>query len=237
MSSVHIATSGDMAALLKQAILLYCSENQEAVYATIHNVNIDGKTPVLLAGRAMTLPDLATFAAAAARRTAYHGFIDERLIYAGPNTIAWWTPPQRRHVWFGAGSDLGEVSGPANHPGLVFVATGERWYVFALRDMFRPTPESRVYVAPYFNVWDSGQICTGNVDLPDRPGPASIVAYENAFFRSNFTHPNQPRVVKRRGGAKQLWRDLLAGAEFPIRCLIPRNETLADAIARVTKGE
>lgn len=240
MSSVHIGTTGDTELALRNAVLLYRSRDSGAVYATLHDVDCEGRSaPQILAGRPMTLPELATFASAAAGRTAYHGFISERVLYVGPNTVAWWVPASRRRVWFRSDAPLGTASGDTDHPGLVFVAHADHWYVFAVRGTDRPTATTPLYRAPYFNVWATGGICTGNVDLPGQPGPAAIAAYESAFFRSHFTHSNYhgTPAVKRRGGITQLWRDLLDGVDFPPNCLIARKETLAAAITRITKGE
>lgn len=238
MSRVAIAETGDATLTLRNAVLLYRTGNTSHVYATLHDIAEDGHgRPSLLAGRPMTLPELATFAHAAAARTAYQGFLDGRVLYVAPNTLAWWCPPARRHVWFRADKPLGETAGETEQPALIFVAHAAAWFVFAVKGAERPTATTPLYHAPYFNVWKTGGICTGNVDIPEQPGPAAIAAYEGAFFRSHFTHPNHDRVVRRRGGAMQLWRDLLDGAAFPESCLIARKETLAEAIARIAQGD
>lgn len=241
MSSVHIAQGGDIELRLRHAVLLYRSQSNSAVYATLHDVSSEAKgPPQLLAGRPMTLAELASFANAAAARTAYQGFVDSHLLYVAANTIAWWVPPARRQVWFRSEAPIGEASAKTDHPGLVFVANADEWHVFAVRGCERPNPGSPLYRAPYFNVWESGQVCTGNVAIPEQPGPEAIAAYNDAFFRSHFTHSNYrgKPAVRRKGGLTQLWVDLLAGADFPSTCLVTRKETLAEAITRIiAKGE
>ena len=75
MSRVAIAETGDATLTLRNAVLLYRTGNTSHVYATLHDIAEDGHgRPSLLAGRPMTLPELATFAHAAAARTAYQGF-------------------------------------------------------------------------------------------------------------------------------------------------------------------
>ena len=56
---------------------------------------------------------------------------------------------------------------------------------------------------------------------------------------SRFTHPNQARICKHKGGAHALWAELLdhpETAEFPTNVLLPQKETLEQAIKRITSG-
>src|SRR5258706_5478467 len=98
--------------------------------------------------------------------------------------MAWWRAPCKRTVWFeaedGADEGIGTRHGPASHPALVFAAAGGKWYVFAVKDKGRPGPDTPLYRAPYFNVWKTGEICTGNVRLPAAKRAAAIEAYERA---------------------------------------------------------
>lgn len=237
MSDVHISTLTDTQLQLDSAVLLYRSSNNNAVYATVHDVIETAGQRQIGAGRPLTVAEVADFAQAASARTAYQGFIDPRLLYVGPSAMAWWCPPRRRRVWFAADGKIGHASAETAHPGLVFVVHGRNWYVVAVRHDMRPSPSSGAYYAPYFNVWESGQICTGNVDLPDRPGPDAIKVYEDAFFRSRFTHSNYhgKSAVRRKGGLTQLWVDLLAGADFPETCLVSRKKTISDFINEIIK--
>jgi hypothetical protein len=68
------------------------------------------------------------------------------------------------------------------------------------------------------------------VSTPERIDMDSIKPFEDAFFRSRFTHPNNKQLIHRRGGAERLWLDLLDGAEFPLDRLIDAKKTLAEAI-------
>lgn len=234
MNDVEIQCANDTEFVLDAALLLYRSSGSADVYVTQHAARVVDDQPVLLPGVPMTLEGLASFAGLAGRRTSYRGFIHERAVYLAPNMLAWWTPACKRRVWFQSESGLGEQSGECNHPPLLFIVDKKTWSVFALRTSERPTPTTKLYVAPYLNVWESGQICVGNVDLPDAINSDTIAPYEDAFFRSRFTHPNHDRLINRRGGAVRLWLDLLDGADFPLDRLIDAKLTLADAISKCT---
>ncbi|RDU99181.1 PRTRC system protein B [Trinickia dinghuensis] len=237
MSRVEILCADDTELVLDAALLLYLAQNTGDVYVTQHGARIVDGRPVLLPGVPLTLDGLADFADLAAQRTSFRGFIHERAVYLGPNTLAWWAPASKRRIWFKCDGKIGERSGECNHPPLLFIVKKKHWSVFALRANERPAANTKLYVAPYLNVWKSGEICVGNVELPDAIGGDAIDPYENAFFRSRFTHTNHDRLIHRRGGAVQLWLDLLGGAEFPLNCLIDAKLTLATAIGKTSNED
>ena len=128
-------------------------------------------------------------------------------------------------------------------PGLVFVVTTKAWKVFAFKGRQRPDADTPLSVAPFFNVWQNGTICVGSARLPKGDQVHNHLAWEEAFFRSYFTHPNihTPRGLTRyRAGPFALWRDLLDGrlSHFPTRTLVPTGWTLRQAFeAAVLEGD
>lgn len=230
MNPVQIAQESDVELALDSALLFYRGQGTNHIYATRHSARvIDGK-PSLLPGVQITLDQLADIADAAARKTSYRGFVHERVVYFAPNQLAWWVPACKRRVWFKTQDAIGERAAEANHPPLVFIVSKSSWLVFALRENQRPAPSTRLYTSPYYNVWENGEICVGNVKTPDSISSDSIKPFEDAFFRSRFTHTNNSRLIHRRGGAERLWLDLLDGAEFPLDRLIATGRTLAEVV-------
>lgn len=236
-TDVKILTGTDTTLTLRGAIL--CYEGGSQVYATMHDIVDVAHRPQLGPGRPLSKADLAAFADSVAKATAFRGMVPAELLYTAPNIMAWWRPAALRTVWFDcAEKEIGKASAKVMHPPLVFIATAGDWYVYALTEHTRPHAGSKLYKAPYFNVWASGSICTGNVELPQTVGPESIAAYEDAFFRSRFTHSNDRQLVRYKGGANALWRDQLA---HPDRLLLApphlraRKETLEQAITRIEK--
>jgi len=235
---VKIITEGDRTLRLVAGVLMYDS-GQGDVYATTHSVEIDATNParrVLGPGLPMTKESLAKFAAAVDIATAFAGFVPSNLLYTSPNLLAWWVPAAVRNTWFKcADASIGEKSGMAAHPALVFIATPDRWFVYALKDSVRPEPQTRLFHAPHFNVWESGQICTGNVTLPAALSAGAIDDYESAFFRSYFTHSNHAGAVKHKGGMAGLWRAQLAKPDpaAMVGALKSTNKTLETAIRNI----
>jgi PRTRC genetic system protein B len=219
---------------LSKAILLYRGGN-DAAFATIHDIGLKDKTPLILEGRALTPAAAIRLALDLTKGANRGGFVPQSLLYMDGDTMAWWVPPAKRHIAFRADElgapERGEV---VPHPGLVFKVNGmRRWWVWAVHGSERPAESTPLYQAPYFNVYPDGGICTGNVSLPEGTTAERIEAWNQAFFGSFFTHPNvRGKLVTYRGGAFGFWRDMLDGrhAEFPERVLVPTKRTLAEVL-------
>lgn len=243
MSKVQIVMQSDKRLQLKHALLMYESDDGRQVYATTHAIEPDANNParrIIGAGSPMTKRALADFAQAVNITTAYAGFVQPNLVYTSANLLAWWVPAAIRTTWFKSeDAAIGNRHGAAAHPALVFIATPGDWYVYALRESQRPDADTPLLRAPHFNVWDDGRICTGNVALPPALSADALDAYEEAFFRSHFTHSNSKDAVKYKGGIAALWRDQLdkPDAEPMHRALRPAKETLKAAIKRITQAQ
>lgn len=238
MSRVSVISAGETELTLTEALLMYRSGRGE-VYATVHPVHADGTVPgrqIIGAGAPLTKSSLSSFARAVGQATSFGGFVPENLLYTSPNMIAWWTPESIRRCWFKSQNKyIGEKAADVAHPALVFVVVPGDWYVFALRESVRPTPSTKLCHSPHFNVWDGGRICTGNVKLPPAIEASAIAGYEDAFFRTRFTHPNREGATVHKGGMTMLWRAQIrcANQEQMRRALRGTHETLERAIARI----
>lgn len=228
----EVSEEGAARVELAQAILVYKAKGGSS-FATVHGIAAQpngGAT--ILPGRPMTAFAVARLARTLTKRR-QGGFIADKVLYQDTGAVAWWVPPAQRRIWFRCGGDeLGAVerSEVVSHPGLVFCVTASRkWYVWAVKGSARPAEDTPLFRAPYFNVWESGQICVGNVDLPERATAAKLEEWNNAFFDSWFTHPNVHQdLVHYRGGAYKFWRAMLDGkhASFPEKVLVDLGRTL-----------
>lgn len=238
----NVTEVSDGTVRLEQAILLY-GASRGGSFATVHKVHLDANgSPTILPGKAMTAVAVAALAKKLSRRRE-GGFVPPNLLYQDGSTFAWWAPSMRRQVWFrGDAAKLGaaERSEVVPHPGLVFAVSANRtWRVWAVKGAERPQADTEVFRAPYWNVWETHAICVGNVDTPRKADPDGIPAWEDAFFRSYFTHPNgNSKLVNYRGGAYGFWRDMLDGRhhEFPERVLISTGSTLEKALKDNGRG-
>lgn len=107
-------------------------------------------------------------------------------------------------------------------PGLVFVREANKLSVYALTIQGKPRPGTVLYRAPYYNIWDSGEVCQGTMPLPAMIHPSAIVEHEEAFFNSAFTHANSGTPARRK--QEKLW----SPRSFPIKALIKTKQRLRD---------
>lgn len=129
--------------------------------------------------------------------------------------VIWHTPPQAVKLLFT--ENLGIPSALANIPALVWKAGKGSLQVFAVVDAVfqESTP---LYYAPFFNLYNDGRVCMGNVRIriPNDCGLEHFMElWQDCFLNSYFSHligGHEP--VK--GNIVQLWQQLAATEEpFP----------------------
>lgn len=239
------AATGSETPHLIAAILVYGTERREkmASWLSVHQIGEREGRAVILPGQAATREGLrALLAGIDGLPVPTPSLLHPRLLAKGDGYLAWWCPPGRRQVWFRSDEPLGNRTGVAPHPGLVFMASEDKgiWSVHAVCGTGRPAADTPLFQAPYFNVYADGKICTGNVDVPKGAAAQHPEAWEECFFRSYFTHPNVARgLVNYRPGAVAFWRMLLDGRRksFPDERLVPVNLTVAGAFNRLMEGK
>lgn len=231
-TTVHVATADRYT--LESALLIYSSKHHD-IHVTRHDIVHGSQGPEIGAGKALGRRALESIVAAITKKTARHGvrgWLDPRVLYFSPQMLAWWRPAAPATVFFhrAPGKKGKRKEGTTPQPSLVFAVTGSRWYVWAVAGSDRPTPETPLMQAPYFNVYDNGRICNGNVELPKALTPQTIAGYEAAFFDSRFTHPNAARMTT--GDTSELWKQLLAGqhAGFPDGELLATDAVLGPTL-------
>lgn len=235
----NVIFEGDQSLRLDEAILFY--KGHKSQYATIHKIASDENGASLLPGKPLTQAAVCRVYRDFIGAMTIGGFLPENVLSIGVDSLVWWCKPSPRRVFFMSEKLGGQRSAVTPHPGAVFAVKGTDWYVFAVKGNDRPTPEMELFQAPYFNVWAQGKICTGNVAIPKGNVPETITAWENAFFDSQFTHPNiheANKLVAYRGGSYAFWKSMLNGKHkrFPEKVLVPLNATVADLLRVLQTG-
>ena len=230
---------GDKVLQLEKALLFY--KGHDKVFATMHPVEKQGSGMALGAGEPLELAAIHNLLVGLGKGLPQGMFLPGRVLSCGVGTLAWWTPSAQRLVWCRKEKDSKEqINGLVPHPGLVFVVSGGSWSVFAVKGDHRPTPETQLFQAPYFNVYDHGKICLGNIVTPGSCTPDTIDQWDEAFFGTLFTHPNTPKMIAYEGGAYQFWADLIGGkfSAFPEEFLVEqRGVTLGSVLCGLRGGE
>lgn len=222
--------------ILEQAILLYVSQGDKTMLASINPVE-EGR---IMAGRPLCMSDLSSLVAklTAGTGTGERSVFPERVLYADASLLAWWCPAKIRPIFFRSGrEDLDSLSGlDVAHPSLFFVARPQALSVWALKELVRPDAETPVFVAPYFNLYEKGNMCIGNVRLPEtlRATNANLKVWEEAFFETNFTHSNRggKALTHFEGGHDALWKAMREEFAFPSDSLVPMESTVGAILAK-----
>jgi PRTRC genetic system protein B len=215
MNSEVLLGKGSEEMTLAKAVLLYTSRAGDML-ASVNAV----ENGVILPGVPLDSALLSDIVAAlAGRGEGSRCVLPERVLYSDASMLAWWCPESVRPIYFKSGKeDLDSFSGtPVLHPPLFFLALSQRLWVWALAGRERPTAETPLFVAPYFNMYERGNMCVGNVRLPEslRASNANLKAWESAFFETNFTHSNNSGkpLTKCAGGHNALWRNMAEAAQ------------------------
>lgn len=222
------------------AILVYGRDDgsREQAYVEYFDMDAQGH-PVN--GRPLTLSQahalVESLQAGKENRTAFatpRGLLPPTVLYVNPTeggTVIWYTKEARRYLHFTDG--LGIPCGEAPLPPLLWVAGKDGLHIFALKARNRPTADTPLYHAPFFNVYPDGRVCMGNVSVEaDRATCLEdyIAHWEKAFFHSRFAHtfaghyPVQGNIVS-------LWNGLMGQqGNFPKGVLKPHTLTLKEIL-------
>src|ERR1039458_10035070 len=165
----HVNLSSMASFELREALLVYSSDrtggrSDGMSFVTKHSVKVDGKgVPSLLPGSPIGEADI--FALIEQIRGAVPSeFLPENVLMRTQETIVWWTPSTIRPMFYvkDKGVELTQLSGNRfPQPALVFRARPGSLDIRALAANERPTPETPMFLAPYWNVSNNGSVCLG----------------------------------------------------------------------------
>lgn len=149
-------------------------------------------------------------------------------INSGENaSVLWFTPSMKRQMFFT--ENLQIPNGIAEVPAMLWLAGKRSLKVFALANNRRPTEETPLFYAPFFNVYENGIVCMGTVDVDIRNSSSLeefTEKWEGYFFNSYFSHlMNEHNPIK--GNCVNLWKKLVDTEKvFPKKVLKKTNKTL-----------
>lgn len=225
--------------LPKKALVIYESANErEGVYVEAYDMDKRGN-PVnahpLSVQETIALADCLNSAREV--RTDYlgcEGLLPERLLHVNTyrGCAVWHTPPQQVNLLFT--ENLGIPCGMAAVPALLWKADRNKLSLFALNTKGKPKAETTLYRAPFFNVYEDGEVCMGTVDT-DFTDTENITEFmerwEQAFWNSYFSHLNGDSSPVR-GNIVQLWQGLVGtDKKFPNEVLIKQGKTIKDILS------
>lgn len=224
-----VTISGAVTMQLSEALLIY-RDQQGGSYVTRHQVVNGAMGPAQLLTSEFLLQ-----LSEELNKSMELEILPPNVLARTQDTIVWWTPATRRRMFFTADSTKDQahkLSGkPFPQPPLVWMVRDNDLYVRAMENSERPKADTPLFVSPYWNVSESGLVCTGNMTTPDTRSAEGITIWVDGFFSSNFSHPNNPKVTSFPGGYIAL---ALAISEhdqqFPTKYLINAKQTLGQFI-------
>ena len=161
------------------------------------------------------------------------GILPTNILHINPSekgTVLWYTKTQQRQIYFV--DSLGISNGKAQVPPMLWFANKSSLTVFALANDRRPTEKTPLHYAPFFNIYEKGNVCMGTVGI-DIKNSASveefIQAWEHYFFNSYFSHSLCENLTKK--NIVTLWKDLInTDKPFPKEVLKKNNKTLKNLL-------
>lgn len=129
-----------------------------------------------------------------------HGVMPPNMLYAdfrtGQEKFVWWNPPQKRHLYFSPAISMED--GDYNMPGTIYMAHENKLSVWAFAGK-KPNLKTVLLYGPYFNYYESGDICLGSarVEWPEDITWQDIQEHwEKMFWGSINSHSMYNPMVK-----------------------------------------
>lgn len=153
------------------------------------------------------------------------GLLPHKVLYVNPQAngyAIWYTLPKEVTLFFVDGLNI--PSGKFHIPAMLWKANADSLQVYALKGKSKPHENTRLYHAPYLNIYGSGQVCMGTVQIDAGRTTCLedfMATWERYFFDSNFSHSISGNNSTK-SNTTDLWRSL-AGTDKPF----PQEELLS----------
>jgi PRTRC genetic system protein B len=230
---VHVSIGENHRFELHEALLVY--RDKQSSFITRHDVTARKDSPPTLGpAQPLTVAFIESLVRSLGGGVQAE-VLPENVLAKTDRMIVWWTPAQRRPMFYenaeGKASKLNGRVFP--QPPLVWRVSNNELSIRALIENKRPEGETKLAVAPFWNLSDDGRVCTGTMRCPDSASVAAIPAWECGFYESAFTHANVGRLTRHEGGFEGLWAGLAGkNKRFPLETLIVLPQTLAQFVRR-----
>jgi PRTRC genetic system protein B len=154
-------------------------------------------------------------------------WLEPQHLFVGHGEALWYTPPQLRTLFFETADEaLNGLSGQNfPQPGLVWLRQQQSLYVYAITEPERPTPDTKLYRTPYFNISRS-HVCLGSGEQVQHFDANSTRLVENAFYNSAFSHVSEAFLHGWSGSHCEFWQHAQMQGGFPVEYLIGLERTV-----------
>lgn len=170
----------------------------------------------------------------------FGGLIPEHILFAtnrpGMTAVIWYRPAAVRKLNFSANLQIKGQS-TVSLPATLYLVLNTTLYIFALMTDDRPTATTKLYNAPFFNIYKDGNVCLGTAPIGKvRAKTFGLEAerYERGFF---MAEQNGGTSVPCKTPLAKLWAiQIKKGGAFPSKGELiqhPTFKTLADLINKI----
>jgi PRTRC genetic system protein B len=171
---------------LREALLVY-TENRNATFITRHAVTIqrDGP-PTLGPAQPLTLGFVESLVRSLGGETNAE-VLPENVLARTERMLCWWSAAQPRQMFYeNSERKAAALNGRVfpQPPRVWRVADGEL-KVRALVENKRPSASTQLAVAPFWNLSESGQVCTGSMCRRAGASVSSMPEWEKGFYESD----------------------------------------------------
>ena len=162
------------------------------------------------------------------------GILPTHILHINPSengSVLWFTKSMKRQLYFTENLEI--TNGMAEVPAMLWLANKRSLMIFALSSNRRPTEKTELFYAPFFNVYENGNVCMGTVDVHIQNSTSLeefTKKWEDYFFNSYFSHlMNEHNPIN--GNCVNLWKSLInTEKQFPKETLRTANRTLKNLL-------
>lgn len=162
------------------------------------------------------------------------GILPTHVLHINPSengSVLWFTKSMKRQLFFTENLEI--PNGMAEVPAMLWSANKRGLKIYALANNRRPSENTPLFFAPFFNVYENGNVCMGTVDVHIQNSTSLeefIKKWEDYFFNSYFSHlMNEHNPIN--GNCVNLWKSLInTEKQFPKETLKKVNRTLKNLL-------
>lgn len=173
----------------------------------------------------------------------FGGIISSHLLYTlnkpGMNVVMWYRAAMKRHLNFSSQLNI-HGNSFVNIPATLYMVVNSNLYIYALMTDDRPDAKTKLYKAPFYNIYEDGRVCLGTAKVgkvKEKTFDQEAERFEKAFYMAEQNGGQSRDNCKTPLAA--LWTSLIKSKKpFPSkRELIqhPRFKTLSDLINKLIK--
>jgi PRTRC genetic system protein B len=199
-------------------------------YVVKHRIDREGR---LLEGAPLTRKVLRKICSLVIPSLQTLEYLPERVLaYSPGSAMLWWAPGAPRRIFFT--KETGLRSGIYPLPATLFLVMNQTLHAWAVTASVRPEPSTIVYHSPFFNVYENGSCCMGDINIPRNASPRDVNVWEEVFFGGACTSHILPKL---KGiDPYDLWKAAKGKTVFPHEYLVPCG-TVGDVITSISKRQ